>query len=148
MNLFGRILLPVEGSQSAMAIVQDVIELAREENSDLLLVAIIDESIRDMLARYTHRSPEAVQQDLEDSEQRYLRHVAQLAQQAGVPVKTTLRVGVAHHEVLAEARESDATCIVLGRSGEHGLRGLMMGRILRQIITASHCPVLVLDGAE
>jgi V/A-type H+/Na+-transporting ATPase subunit D len=146
MSLFARLLLPVDGSATSQAVARQAIELARRENSALVLVAVVDEAVRNVLAGYAHRPPEEVQQELADNGRRYLNQAAQWAQQAGVPAEKKLRVGMAHHEVLAEARESEASLIVLGRGAEHELRGLFVSRVLRQIVDESRCPVLVLSA--
>ncbi len=143
-RLCERLLVPVDGSETSLAVGHRAIELTREYGSELILVFVVDVAVRDLMARIAKRPPEEVQQEMEETGRRTLRHLARVAEQEGVAVQTVLRVGTMHATIVAEAEARQATLVVVGRPVEHELRGLYESRIVRQIIEDACCPVLVL----
>jgi nucleotide-binding universal stress UspA family protein len=147
-NLFERVLVPLTRSENSLAVAKVAIHLARAQGSSLILAFVADQSVRDLVARMTHRPADEVEQELEESGRRHLEHAAAHARREGVPVETALRVGMTYPELAAEARERGVTLIVVGRPVEHELRGLFESRLVRQLIEDACCSVLVLQPVE
>ncbi|HOG48130.1 MAG TPA: universal stress protein [Anaerolineae bacterium] len=139
-----RLLVPIDASETALATAHRAIQIAGQYNSQLVFVFVVDESVRDLMARIARRPAGDVQRELEDTARHTLGHLARLAARAGVAAETALRVGTMHAEVVAEAEARGTTLVVVGRPLEHELRGLYESRVLRQIIEDACCPVLVL----
>ena len=148
-NLFRCILVLVSGSESSIAAGKLAIQIAKQHNSLLILVHVVDTALRDQMARLTGRAPETIQQELEDNGWRYLNYLARLAQSEGVQVKKTLRVGLPLTEIIAEAEASQATLIVAGKPVARGPRGVFQDRIFGRVIDYAPVPILVVKpGAE
>jgi nucleotide-binding universal stress UspA family protein len=64
------------------------------------------------------------------------------ARAEGVEVKTVLRTGTPHDEIVAAAREEGADLIAIGTHGRGGLNRLMLGSVCDRVIRLSSCPVL------
>ncbi len=57
-------------------------------------------------------------------------------------MKTLLRPGVAHGEIVAAARAEGADLIVIGTHGYGGVDRLLLGSVADRVIRLSSCPVL------
>ncbi len=147
-GLCERLLVPVDGSDTTLAVGHRAIQLAKEYGSQLRLIFVVDESVRDLLARMSRRPVDEVQREMEATGRRTLNHLARLAEKESVPVEKVLRSGALHAEVVAEAELAGATLVVIGKPVERELRGLYLDRVFRQIVDDACCPVLVLKPAE
>lgn len=72
-----------------------------------------------------------------------LEYVRRLGVEADVPVHTAQRVGVAAHQILAEARSVGADLIVVGRSGRSGPGQPYIGSQTREVLEFAEVPVIV-----
>jgi len=57
-------------------------------------------------------------------------------------VKTLLRTGIPHDEIVRIARDEGADLIAIGTHGRGGLDRLMLGSVCDRVIRLSSCPVL------
>ncbi|MBI2954983.1 MAG: universal stress protein [Chloroflexi bacterium] len=147
-NIFEHLLVPADGSESSAAAVKLAIQLAKEHWSRLVLVHVVDTTVRDQLARHSGRSSDVVQRELEGNGARYLNYAAQLAEREGVNFEKVMRVGLTDAEILGEAEVRGVTLIVIGRPVYRGPQGEFFGRIARHIIESAQCPVLVAKTRE
>ncbi len=143
-GLCERLLVPIDGSETALATGHRAIEIARQYGSQLTLIFVVDESVRDLIARIARRPADAVHREMEETGRRTLAHLVRLAEKEGVAAEAVLRVGMMHAEVVAEAEARKVTLVVVARPLEHELRGLYESRVIRQIIEDACCAVLVL----
>ncbi len=75
-----------------------------------------------------------------------LRHVADLAQQAGVPVTTNQLLGDVARCVLEEAEQWHADLIVVGRTTRRGAGQPFVGPEVQEILEFGERPVLVVPA--
>jgi nucleotide-binding universal stress UspA family protein len=69
-------------------------------------------------------------------------------QQQGVRVRSLVRSGVAHAEIVAAASEEQADMLVLGTHGRSGLDRLLLGSVTERVIRLAPCPVLSVRKGE
>ena len=67
---------------------------------------------------------------------------AAAARAEGIDVKTLLRTGVPHEEIVATARDEGADLIAMGTHGRGGLNRLVLGSVCDRVIRLSPGPVL------
>lgn len=95
----------------------------------------------------TLEQEQAMEKQLEDQyEQRVRQHLskeAQFLRDAGVPVTLHLRVGTPWKEIIAAAKELDATLIMMGSHGKRSLEELLLGSTVENVTKHAPCPVLV-----
>lgn len=65
---------------------------------------------------------------------------------AGVNVRTELRDGDAHAQVLACAKANNADLIVMGTQGHTGLKHALLGSTAERVVRLAECPVLTVRG--
>jgi nucleotide-binding universal stress UspA family protein len=70
------------------------------------------------------------------------------ARNEGLAVKTLLRDGVAHKEIVAAARDEGADLIAMGTHGYSGVERLLLGSVAEKVIRLAHCPVLAIRQSE
>jgi len=65
---------------------------------------------------------------------------------SGVSVRTELRDGDAHAQVLACAKANHADLIVMGTQGHTGLKHALLGSTAERVLRLAECPVLTVRG--
>ena len=70
------------------------------------------------------------------------------ARAQGVSVRTLVRTGTAHEEIVALATEENADVIVMGTHGRAGLARVLIGSVAERVIRFSPCPVLTVRTPE
>jgi nucleotide-binding universal stress UspA family protein len=77
-----------------------------------------------------------------------LERWAEEARGEGVGVKTLVRTGVPHDEIVATARDMGADLIAIGTHGRGGLNRLMLGSVCDRVIRLASCPVLAIRESD
>jgi nucleotide-binding universal stress UspA family protein len=62
---------------------------------------------------------------------------------AGARVRTLVRAGVPHREIVAAAREEGVDLIVMGTHGRGALERFLVGSVADRVIRTTSCPVLL-----
>jgi nucleotide-binding universal stress UspA family protein len=90
--------------------------------------------------------PVSVSEALVDQGREWLRHAAELAQEAApdVIVSAHLDHGAAAASLIAESES--AGLVVLGSRGLGGFTGLVVGSVALALSTHGHCPIVVVRG--
>jgi nucleotide-binding universal stress UspA family protein len=78
--------------------------------------------------------------------QRYVDKVKQQATEKKVSVKTDVIVGITSvvKEIVEYAENNKVDMIVIGSRGMTGFKKMLLGSIASDVVTYSHCPVLVM----
>jgi universal stress protein A len=63
-------------------------------------------------------------------------------------VRTQLRQGTIHEEILAAARDAGADMIVLGTHGRTGLKHVLLGSVAERVVRHSPVPVMTVPKAD
>lgn len=148
--MYEKILVPVDGSATSLAGLQEAIALARVMGSTIRLLHVVDEisfmtgfeSSMSLTAQVFETLKKAGQEVLQDAQRRVLA--------AGVPVETELfenYAGRVSDLVITKAREWGAQLIVLGTHGRRGVGRVLLGSDAEQMLRQSPVPVLLVRGA-
>ena len=78
----------------------------------------------------------------------HLDQWAATARGEGLAVKTLMRTGIAHEDIVATARDERADLIAIGTHGRGGLNRLMLGSVCDRVIRLAFCPVLAIREGE
>jgi nucleotide-binding universal stress UspA family protein len=146
--MYGKILVPVDGSETSTRGLNEAIKIAKAQGSQLRLVHIVNEFI----LNYTY-APGLYAQNLIDSLVKAGREVLDTAEKAakreGVKADTVLIEsigGVAADLILAQAKQWRADLIVMGTHGRRGLVRLALGSDAEQVVRAATSPVMLVRG--
>jgi nucleotide-binding universal stress UspA family protein len=148
---FKKILLYIDGSESAITAAQYAIVISKSYGSDLRAIYVVNEDLLDELLKakvFIQMEKMDYERDLEEDGKRYLNYIVKLADRKGLKVETILRKGVVHEEVSREVDEYGCDLLIQGELGEVlSLRDSFYEegeRILRKV----KCPVMVVRGSD
>ena len=145
MDLFRKILVPVDGSRYSLNAVCLASKLSKFHGSELRIFHVIDERNLDQLVRFSRKSPEAVREDLRNSARAFLNDMRCEAHQEIVTAsEVIIREGVPHEIILDEAAYWGADLIVIGKLGRRGVSHILLGSVAERVIEHSTVPVLVM----
>ena len=147
LDLFKRILCPVDFSAASVRALEYALALAKEADAELLLMHVI-EGVADV-RRWQQPVNPAIAEYLRLSEQDALTRLGQLVPNdadAWCTPKQILMTGRPHEEILRVAREEEAHLIVMGVHGRNPIDLMFFGSTTNQVVRASLCPVLTLKG--
>jgi len=135
--MIDRIVVPLDGSGTAEAILPQVRRILHRTDSEIILVrAVVPPPAEDAM---TLTEAEA----LLDGARNYVAGVEQRFREGGVRVKSITRVGTAAGVILDVAEEERASLIAMATHGETGLKRLLLGSVTEQVLHKSPAPVLV-----
>ena len=142
--MFNRILVPIDGSPTSSAGLDEAIRLAKLTGGRLRLVHVLDElAFTGGMEVYGAE----VLKRLREGGQKVLAEGERVAKAGGMPVETKLfeSYGDSLADLVAkEAAEWPADLIVIGTHGRRGLRRALLGSDAEQIARHATVPVLLL----
>jgi nucleotide-binding universal stress UspA family protein len=144
--MYKRIVVPVDGSETAQKALVTALQMARESNGCVHLVHVV-EGLTPMAADPYGAYSGDVIEVMRQSGRKILDDALALARSEGVQADTQLfdNFGERLAEVVADsATRFNADLMVVGTHGRRGLGRVLMGSGAEQIIRLSPVPVLVL----
>ncbi len=148
--MYQRILVPVDGSETANKALVAALQMARDANGQVHLVHVV-EGLSPMAADpYGAYSGEVIEV-MRQSGSKILEDALVLAKAAGVSADTELfdNFGDRLADVVADAATRfRADLVVVGTHGRRGMGRLLLGSGAEQIIRLSPVPVLVVRSSE
>jgi nucleotide-binding universal stress UspA family protein len=138
-----KILLATDGSEEATLAAGTAVELAKSTGSELHVLHV-GEFVATFFAQ-TEIEPAQVERaarNLLDE------HVKKIEGAGGTVTEAYLRLGRAHHEILALADQIGAGVVVVGSRGEGDLRKAWLGSVSESVVRHAHCPVFVVRKEE
>ena len=140
--MFSRILVPLDGSPLAEAILPEVMELAALHGAEVMLLRVA----------LAHAFPGTSQTDVQvravEEAEGYLAGVQQHLDARGLLVNCAVRYGHAAGEILDHAQTRGATLIAMSTHGRSGIRRLVLGSVAEAVLRAAPVPVLLLHARE
>jgi nucleotide-binding universal stress UspA family protein len=143
--MYGKILVPVDGSETSSLGLAEAIKIAGSLHSSLCLLHIVNEFIFDY--SYTPAAYATnVIDGMRERGQAILADSAALVRRHGLEPATVMVEsigGPAAELIVAQAQEFHAQLIVMGTHGRRGLRRLAMGSDAEQVVRSAPVPVLL-----
>lgn len=143
--MYQRILIPIDGSDTAERALQEAIKLAHRE-ARLRLVYVLEEIYLLDAEGYAYIDFTALQAAMRNTGERTLALALEQVKQAGLSAETALLE--AKGERIAsvienEARHWSADLIVIGTHGRSGLNRLLLGSVAEGLVRVATVPVLL-----
>ncbi|PJI99284.1 nucleotide-binding universal stress UspA family protein [Acidovorax sp. 69] len=148
--MYEKILVPVDGSPTSLAGLNEAITLARVMGSTIKVLHVVDEISLMTSFEAAMALPPNVFDLLKEAGQQVLQDAQARVSAAGVPVEAELfesYSGRVSELVLAKAKEWGAQIIVLGTHGRRGVGRMLLGSDAEQVLRQSPVPVLLVRGA-
>jgi nucleotide-binding universal stress UspA family protein len=140
--MFKKILVPLDGSQTAESVLPVVIEEAKSHHSTVVLLRAIAPLRQSLMS-----SPGSIQQALEEVSliaQHYLEGIAEQLHAEGIKTEMIVTHGHPAQMAIETAEEKECDLIVIGTHGETGAYQWRFGSVANKIVkTKTSMPVLV-----
>ncbi len=149
--MYKKILVPVDGSDTAIAALQEAIKLARSESTGLRIIHVADSGASVWDSEFTPVDLEQIRQSVQNYAHGILDKAQRMAREAGVDAEIRLvelqtpgqRVA---KTIVEQAQEWPADLIVIGTHGRHGLDHFLLGSVAEGVMRLSSAPVLLVRG--
>jgi len=142
--MYERVLVPLDGSEIAEAILPFAEKLAGPVDAEAMLVRVVEPlSAGEAFAAGGVVAPDTLfLRQLEAKE--YLARVERRLANKGIRVKTDLRNGAPAAEIVAAATSWGADLIAMATHGRGGLGRLLFGSVAEAVLRAAPVPVLMI----
>jgi nucleotide-binding universal stress UspA family protein len=136
-----RILVPLDFSPSAEAVLEWAVHLAEEHGSTLVLLHAYHLPAEFQSLEGAYLPPDFWTSVKTEAGKALAQH-AEAAARRGVAVETVLREGHPASVIEEEAERQRADLVVIGTRGLTGLKHLLLGSVAERVVQRVHCPVL------
>ncbi len=141
--MYKKILVPLDGSALAEAVLPHAQALAKAEGAEIVLLSVPMTPNLEFLAR----SPSLATKVIEDTEietETYLEKEEAKLTQAGAKVTHIMREGPIPEMILKVADEVHADVIAMSTHGRSGVQRWLMGSVADRVVHYSHIPVMLI----
>ena len=140
------LLVPVDFSEGTPATLTFALELAGKFSARLTLFHVVELALMPAgdfyLAGDMAAMTGAFTQNLIEAARQQMKALAATIP-AGVPVDTSIKVGIPWHCIVQQATDFPTDLVVMSTHGRSGLKHLWMGSVAERVVQHAPCPVLV-----
>ena len=141
---FGRIIIPVDGSEIAKKAAKKAIFLAKSTGIKAVAIHVVNMPMPRVTAPgslYGFNYYTQLHELLQKQGRSYLDEIIKLGKTMGVDISKKMVDGHPVNEIIKEAKKSDF--IVIGCKGRTGLDRLLVGSVADNMVHHASCPVMV-----
>ena len=142
-----RILVPLDFSEHAEAVLEWAAHLAEEHDSRVVLLHAYHLPVEFQQLEGAYLPADFWTNVKEEAEQSLGRFVEDLRGR-GVPVEAVVREGYPATVIIDEAESQPADLIVIGTRGLSGLKHMLLGSVAERVVQKASCPVLTVKVDE
>ena len=144
---YQHILVPVDGSDTSLAVIQNAVELVKIFNAKITLVQVmtLDPYIAADYVTDGHnneliqRARSFIQENIDKAKEKF--------QAEGVEPETRLLEGESIHLTIAKAvKELNVDLVVMSSHGRSGIKKLILGSVAQSLLSELEVPVLVVKA--
>ena len=142
--VFGKILVPTDGSEYTKAAILKAVELAKVTGSTITALYVLDQTIfvnmpLDSAVTNTYTL-------LKKEGESAVAFVKETCEKEGIPCDVLIGEGSPVKFIVESSKDFDL--IVMGTLGRTGFSKLMMGSVAERVVRYSNCPVMVIRAPE
>ena len=148
MARYSRILHATDYSKASARALAEAVALAKQNKAELLVLHVIEP-----VAAYVTGEDiggAELYMKLEETTKRQaqtsMNKLVEQLKKSKVNVKSLLRRGIPHEQIVSAAQNRRANLIVIGTHGRTGLSKLFMGSVAGKVVSMAHCPVMTVRG--
>jgi len=148
-NVFGKILLPLDGSATADQVLPYAVEMADKLKSQITLLCIVESGQHvhtiggQNFIQFSEQYVSAMKEELAV----YLDRTVKKFDEKNGLVRGELRMGNAAEEIIKFSKEANIRLIVMSCHGKSGLREWVFGSVSNKVLHSSKIPLLLVkDG--
>jgi universal stress protein A len=145
----GKILVPVDFSESSARALDEAIGLAREFGAELIVFHCYELSLPPFgRGAYDLAPPESYVESIRAAALETTRLWADKARARKVRAQERIGAGLPASEIVSLAQELGADLIVMGTRGRSGLEHVLLGSVAERTIRFAPCPVLTVKAEQ
>ena len=140
--MYKAILVPLDGSPLAEAVLPHAEALAKSEKAKIILLRVPIMPTTEFISR----DPSVIAKILEDMEQQtrdYIEEKVKSLKEKKIKVQGIIREGSIPDTIIAVAKETTADVITMSTHGRSGLQRILMGSVAEQVVSISPVPVML-----
>jgi len=141
-NVFPKILVPTDFSDNSEKALEYAVHLSENCGSSVVLLHVIQTLASYPLFVSGIVTEADLRREMEKEAEDRLKAMAQHKGNEKVKIVTRLRFGDPHEEILAGAREEQASLIVMGTHGRTGFSRALIGSVAERVVRSAAFPVL------
>jgi nucleotide-binding universal stress UspA family protein len=141
--MYKKILVPLDGSPLAEAVLPHVEALAKSEGAEIVLLRVAVTPARYLFAHNPAEGNNVIQM-IEKEAKDYMKAEVSKLQNEGLKVTGITREGPAPDEILEVAEEIHADMIAMSTHGYSGVQRWLMGSVADRIVHYAHIPVMLI----
>jgi nucleotide-binding universal stress UspA family protein len=141
--MYKKILVPLDGSPLAEAVLPHAQALAKSENAEIVLLRVAvtpDPNLFHRDAAEGRQITDAIEEEALD----YMETEIAKLRRKGAKVKGITRDGAIPDTILEVAEETHADMIAMSTHGRTGVQRWLLGSVADQIVHNSHIPVMLI----
>jgi nucleotide-binding universal stress UspA family protein len=142
-----RVLVPLDGSPVAEAILPFIEQIAGPLDLEIVLLRVVPLTPVDVVTM-ARELPPGEETEKELSAERYLEPLVETLRARGIRVGARVRIGSPATEIVAAAQEVGADLIAMTTHGRSGLGRLLFGSVAEAVLRAAPIPVFLLRMTE
>lgn len=144
--MFGRILVPLDGSTLAERALEPALDLAAVNGGEVILLTapVYHQYLLTSEAAYGADIPDGSFFDIRQESAAYLEQLSRIYQKPGVTIRTHVADGEAAAVILDIADDDDVDLIVMSTHGRSGVTRWLFGSVTARVLSQAPCPVLVI----
>lgn len=144
MKPFDKILTAIDFSESSEHAFEYALTLAKQFQSELLIMHVINEPV-DLRGFYVpHISFEQLEKEIEEGAQKMMEKFCQTRMGDFTNYQTAIVTGIPNEEIIRKAADTGSSLIVLGTHGRTGLDHIIFGSTAERVVRGASCPVLTI----
>ena len=144
MKPINKILTAIDFSENSEYAFDYALTLAKQFDSQLTLLHVINEPV-DLRGFYVpHISFEQLEKEIEEGVEKMMAKFCSSKMGDFTNFTTSIVTGIPYEEIIRSAREAAASLIVLGTHGRTGLDHLIFGSTAERVVRGASCPVLTI----
>jgi nucleotide-binding universal stress UspA family protein len=141
--MYKKILVPLDGSPLAEAVLPHAQALARSEGAEIVLLRVAVTPARYLFAHNPAGGDNIIHM-IEKEAKDYMKAEVSKLQDEGVRVTGMTREGVVSEEILEAADETHADVIAMSTHGYLGVKRWLLGSVADRVVHHSHIPVILI----
>ena len=141
--MYKKILVPLDGSPLAEAVLPHAEALAKSEHAEIIILRVPNVPVSEFLSR-DPMIAEMIHDDMEKESEEYVHNKVAALEKENIKVTGITKDGPVPDTILAVADETHADIIAMSTHGRTGVSRRLMGSVADKIIHHAHIPVMLI----
>lgn len=142
MEQFEKILFANDFSENSEHAFDYALTLAKQFNSRLIIIHVINEPV-DLRGFYVpHISFEKLEKEIEEGAEKMMQKFCRTKAKDFTNYETLIIAGIPYEEILKKADEENVSLIVLGTQGRKGIDHFLFGSTAERVVRNAKSPVM------